>query len=130
MIQKPPKYILINLLSVFFFFVIFCFIPVYANSLNVTLVGPNNNEIFNTTNNVTFTCNVTSSQYMKSISLYHDLNGSFVLNQTNYFGELEPDSSTVLLMYFIIPNQRWVLNQLLKNYRRQSQERLAKAIIL
>lgn len=100
MIQKPPKYILINLLSVFLFFVIFCFIPVYANSLNVTLVGPNNNEIFNTTNNVTFVCNATSDQYIKNISLYHDLNGNFVLNQTNYFGEIEPDSSTVLLMHF------------------------------
>jgi len=99
MIQKTPKYVL-NLLSVSFFFVIFCLMPVSANSLNVTLVNPKNNEIFNTTNNVTFVCNATSDQYLKNINLYHNLNGSFVLNQTNYFGELEPDSSTVLLMHF------------------------------
>jgi len=100
MIRILSKFTLINSLTVFLFFVIFCLIPVSANSLNVTLVSPKNNEIFNATNNVTFICNTTSDQYLRSVGLYHDLNGSFVLNQTNHFGELESDSSTILLMHF------------------------------
>ena len=100
MIQKSLKYILINSLSVSFFFIIFHFGLVSANSLNVTLVSPKNNEIFNTTNNVTFVCNVTSDQYIESINLYHNINGSFVLNQTKDVGQIEPDSSSVLLFHF------------------------------
>jgi hypothetical protein len=86
-------------LTVVFIFTILLSEDAYALT-NITLNYPQNGAVFNATNNVTFNCSVDSDNYIRWLSLYHNINGSFVLNQTEYFGELRPDSSTALLMHF------------------------------
>jgi len=83
------------------FLVLFIFFTGSVNATTtVTLNNPQNGAVFTAANNVTFNCSVTSDNYIRWLSLYHNMSGSFVLNQTEYFGELGPDNSTVLLMHF------------------------------
>lgn len=67
---------------------------------NVTLASPESNKVFNTTNNITFTCNATDDGIIRKLELYTNINGSFSQGGTSCFGELCPDSSTALLMHF------------------------------
>ncbi|MCX6814647.1 MAG: hypothetical protein NTY20_03295, partial [Candidatus Aenigmarchaeota archaeon] len=86
--------------SLIFLSVLFAFLPVSAYALNVTLVEPSQNQVFNSTNNVTFTCNATDEGQILNLSLYHNLNGSFSVNQTQNYGELLFDSNTTFLCRF------------------------------
>jgi len=63
-------------------------------------VEPSQNQVFNLSNNITFTCNVSDEGQILNLSLYHNLNGSFSSNQTHGYGELPYDSNTNFLCRF------------------------------
>jgi len=86
--------------SLIFLSVLFAFLPVSAHALNVTLVEPSQNQVFNSTNNITFTCNATDDGQILNLTLYHNLNGYFSPNQTQGYGELPYDSNTNFLCRF------------------------------
>ncbi|MCD6590800.1 MAG: hypothetical protein J7K72_02405, partial [Candidatus Aenigmarchaeota archaeon] len=88
---------------VFVIWILF-FIIITANTvsaeLNVSLTNPPNHFIFNSTNNITFNCSVSGSNYLKNVSLYHNIDGNFILNQTIYIGEYGVDTHTEFLCHF------------------------------
>jgi len=73
---------------------------VVSAEINVSLTSPPDNFVFNSTNNITFNCSVLGESYLKNVSLYHDINGSFTRNQTFFVGEHGPDSHTEFLCHF------------------------------
>ncbi|MEM2963719.1 MAG: LamG-like jellyroll fold domain-containing protein [Candidatus Anstonellales archaeon] len=77
----------------------FSFQP-FANAIDIIPVEPANDKVFNLTNNLTFTCNATDDGQVLNLSLYHSLNGTFSLNQTQNYGELPFDSGTSFLCRF------------------------------
>jgi len=88
------------------FFVLCMVLPIFLLSnmasatTSVALNEPVDNNVFTTTNNITFNCSFSSDNYIKNISLYHNIDGSFSLNQTRFLGEIPFDSSMVLHMHF------------------------------
>lgn len=91
------KSIILN--AIFLFILIFA-VPVYADAPNVTLIIPEDTENFTTTNNVTFNCSATDDYNVWNLSLYHNISGTFGLNQTRVYGEFANDSNTLLLCHF------------------------------
>jgi len=69
------------------------------SALNVTLNSPSNSQNFTVTNNITFNCSATGN-YVKNLSLYHNISGSFALNQTVHYGEFGNYSGTLFLCHF------------------------------
>jgi len=59
----------------------------------VNLSQPNNNKIFPNLVNLLLECNVTEDNEIMNISLYHNMGGTFVLNQTIDPRETIPDSN-------------------------------------
>lgn len=81
-------------------FILLFSISVFSLKPNVFLVQPANNQVFNSTNNITFICNTTDEYAIRNISFYHNINGEFVSNQTRYYGEFRNDGNTLLLCHF------------------------------
>ncbi|MBI4894831.1 MAG: LamG domain-containing protein [Candidatus Aenigmarchaeota archaeon] len=70
-----------------------------SNAPSVLLISPPSGNV--SPSNVTiFTCNGTDDQNVYKIGLYHNLGGSFQLNQTQRVMELENDVNTTLLCRF------------------------------
>jgi parallel beta-helix repeat protein len=66
---------------------------------NVTLISPADNTLtVNTT--LTFVANITAATNLTNVSLWHNISGSWALNDTWYYGNLAPESSTVGLWHF------------------------------
>lgn len=85
--------------SLIFLFMVFTFSS-SVHALDIIPVEPLASQVFNSTNNVTFTCNASDEGQVLNLSLYHNLNGTFSLNQTEYYGELPFDSNTSFLCHF------------------------------
>jgi hypothetical protein len=85
-----------------FLVVLIYFLLIYIVSADilVNLNAPADGMIFNSTNNVTLNCSVSIDDYLESVNLYHDISGSFSMNQTLDLGQTDPISSTVLLFHF------------------------------
>lgn len=67
----------------------------------IGLETPTDGQQFLATNSVTFNCSVNDTEGISNISLYHDINGTFVLNQTRHYGyELSAENNLVLLLHF------------------------------
>lgn len=67
----------------------------------ISLETLTNGQQFLTANSVTFNCSVNDTDYISNISLYHDINGTFMLNQTKHYGaELSAENNLVLLLHF------------------------------
>ena len=83
---------------------ILCSLNVSAdNAPNVSLINPTNNQIFLLTNNITFNCSTSDDSAIANVSLWHNINGIFALNQTRIYGEeIQPqyESNNVLLFHF------------------------------
>lgn len=94
-VGRTEFYILATFFLLTFFATLF---SIFA--LEVVLVEPQDNTVLNATNSITFVCNVSDSYYIKNVSLYHNISGSFRLEKTKKYGEVDPDNSTVLLMHF------------------------------
>jgi len=60
-------------------FLLFFVVPVLASPPNVTLKNPSDNQILNSTNNVTFVCNAADDQRVDYLALYHNNYGNFSL---------------------------------------------------
>ncbi len=67
--------------------------------VNVFLISPQQANVSQNPS-ITFMCNASTNSSITSISLYHNINGSFSLNSTLYFGQLAEDSATLLLCHF------------------------------
>jgi len=63
------------------------------------IIQPNNGNV-TITSNMTFFCEGNDTTNIFSISLYHNLNGTFVSNSTVNIMEVENDSNTLLLCHF------------------------------
>ncbi|MBU2637888.1 MAG: hypothetical protein KJ955_02855 [Nanoarchaeota archaeon] len=68
----------------------------------ISLETPTEGQPFLTSNSVTFNCTVNDTDYISNISLYHDINGSFILNKTRRYGWEIPndEQGLVLLLHF------------------------------
>ncbi len=73
---------------------------IVSADITVNLNAPADSLVFNSTNNITFNCSVSTDNYLESVKLYHDISGSFSVNQTLDLGQTDPVSSTVLLFHF------------------------------
>src|SRR4030042_4494972 len=82
------------------FLALFLFFIQSACALDTIPVQPSQGQVFNITNNVTFTCNASDESQVLNMSLYHNLNGTYSMNQTEYYGELSFDSNTSFLCHF------------------------------
>jgi len=92
-----------NLARFVIFLVFAALVTSTVTAINVTLEGPADSKLFLNSNDVNFNCSATTDFGITNVSLYHDINGSFVLNQTERFGgELDPNElpGNVLLMHF------------------------------
>jgi len=68
--------------------------------INVTLESPQDKYIFNNTNNVTFSCNMSTGGDPSYIELYSNINGSFSKTGGKYLKGLDKVNGTVFLMHF------------------------------
>ncbi|MCD6477717.1 MAG: hypothetical protein J7K87_01815, partial [Candidatus Aenigmarchaeota archaeon] len=89
-----------NLFILYIVFFIFLIPSTVLANINVTLNNPLENEVFTTTNNVTFNCSISSDNYIKDVGLYHNINGKFSLDKIRFLGEIPEDPSMVLQMHF------------------------------
>lgn len=71
-----------------------------AFAISLIPFEPSEGYVFNSTNDINFTCNASYEGQVLNLSLYHNLNGTFSKNQTEYYGELPFDSSTSFLCHF------------------------------
>ena len=74
-------------------------INVVSAYINVDLISPENGNV-SADNSITFVCSATSSDYVKSIALYHNINGNFSWHSVKCFGEICHEEGDVLLMHF------------------------------
>ena len=72
---------------------------------NVTLSSPIENYVSDT-GNITFVCNITDDYNLDNITLLHDLNGSFLLNETRTISGTS-DSETWTFNNISIGNYNW-----------------------
>jgi len=83
-------------------FVILLVVLVVAPS--VILNTPGNGQGFLSTNSITFNCSVSDSNPLDNVTLYTDINGSFVAYSTKHYGTengaLLTEPSNVLLLHF------------------------------
>ncbi|MEM5871252.1 MAG: LamG-like jellyroll fold domain-containing protein [Candidatus Aenigmatarchaeota archaeon] len=75
-------------------------LPSIFSLTTIILNSPENEKVFTDNNNITFNCSVESDNYIRWLSLYHNISGYFVSNKTYYFGELGPEEGMSLLMHF------------------------------
>lgn len=77
-------------------------LAIFAFAPFLSLESPTDGQQFLDTNSVTFNCSVNDTDTISNISLYHDINGSFTLNQTKRWGEeiTDKENGQVLLLHF------------------------------
>ncbi len=76
------------------------FISSAAVATSVSLNYPEQGNNFTATNNITFNCSASDNNYIKNLSLYHNITGIFEINQTQYYGEFNNYSNTLFLCHF------------------------------
>ncbi|HLC73855.1 MAG TPA: LamG domain-containing protein [Candidatus Nanoarchaeia archaeon] len=69
------------------------------NKPNVTLSYVANNSVI-ISNNLSLQCNITDDIAIANVTLYHNLNGTFIANETRDYGEVDPiDNSYSLVLH-------------------------------
>jgi hypothetical protein len=81
------------------FLSLFLVLCAFSLAIELVPVEPSEGQVFNSTNDVNFTCNASYDGQVLNMSLYHNLNGTLSLNQTEYY-ETPQDESTSFLCRF------------------------------
>jgi hypothetical protein len=92
-----------TILLALLFFIFLVTLAFVLADLTVNLETPTNTQVFSTTNNVIFNCSVVDDSGIDNVTLYHDINGTFMINQTRTWGDelqYQYEQQDILLLHF------------------------------